>query len=311
MRLRSSPAQKFIVARLLRGRDKAAIRAELDRRGLVGLSGRQLDRLRHELVPPEPFLPHVSDHDPSRRFLQQVGVEAFFRHDPAVKEALVITERPRLQELVETMLLAGAEPDMIARGVELRLDMSLSPGAVEAYRTFLFDIEQLDATEVRWLMTKRLRSGGKLDPDLVRHDARATAALLPNGQAAGLLAQLRLGLLPRDIDHRRLLGQARGVLAARILERAVGGSARDAQAAAQFAAALKTVDTIVEQSIDPNENVLDMVRHLELVSDRQPLPTVTQLCGSNRTLDLQPLGGPASDDGDEELEGQADQVAAG
>lgn len=311
MRLRSSPARRFIIARLLRGRDNAAIRDELDRRRLVGLSGRQLDRLRRELVPPDPFLPHVPDHEPSTRLLQQVGVEAFFRREPAVNEALLITDHPRVQELVETMLLAGAGPNVIARGVEARCDAEVSAAGIMAYSSYLFDLEQLDATETRWLVTRRLRRGGAVDPDLVRHDARMAAVLMPSSYGAMVLAQLRLGGLPKAVDHRKLLEQARSVLSARLLERAVGGSAKDAQAVSQLASALNVVDNIIARSADPNEGVMEIVQHVQLVSDRTRLPSARELCGDRRTVDMQPLGGRADEDAVGEPDNPEDLAAAG
>ncbi len=279
-----SPAQKHIIALVLRGLDNRAVRDDLRRRRLVPLTGRQLDRLRREFVPPEPFLPHTTDHAPSVAFLQRLGIEPLFRRSPHVRHALAMTERPRVQEAVETAILMGAPPAMAAAGIARRFGMTVTTEAVDAYREFLFDTSVLDSTELRWVVGKRR----KLDPSLLAQDARYVAATLPSSFVSVVLAQLRQGALPRDIDHVRVLRQARGVLACRVAEAALQGGKTAAQSAAQFAGALRAIDDIINNSLDPNVSVVDELQQLQIVQDHTRVPTIAELTGGNVTVDLAP-----------------------
>ena len=119
---------------------------------------------------------------------------------------------------------------------------------------------------------------------------------LPVGAVNGVLASLRMGALPRHIDYRRLAESARGILAARVVEAAVGGTRKDAAAALQFAGALRVVHELVESTVDPNGAVLDAFQQMQLVADTSRLPTIAELCGSNHTVDLQPSVEPEGDD---------------
>jgi len=296
MRVTRSPAQRFITYLLVHPRklDNRAVRRELERRRLVPLASRLLDGQRERLAPPDPFHPWQLDHQASRSFLEREGIEALFRRDPVAGDALRITEQPRLQEGGEVLLLAGASPEMVAAGLEARTGACVTAGVVAAYRSLCFDLSRFDRSEVRHLMRRRL--GRNVDPDIVRSDARATAASLPVGAVNGVLASLRMGALPRHIDYRKLAESARGILAARVLEAAVGGTRKDAAAALQFAGALRVVHELVESTVDPNGAVLDAFQQMQLVADTSRLPTIAELCGSNHTVDLQPSVEPEGDD---------------
>lgn len=289
MRITRSPAERYIKFLILRARmDNFSIRRELERRRLVPVGSRFLDELRDRLRPPEPFHPWQLDHQASQSFLEREGIETLFRRAPVAGDALRIAEQPRLQEVVEVLLLAGASPEMVAAGLEARTGAHVTAGVVAAYRSLCFDLSLFDRSEVRHLMRRRL--GRNVDPDIVRSDARATAASLPVGAVNGVLASLRMGALPRHIDYRRLAESARGVLAARVLEAAVGGTRKDATAALHFAGALRVVHELVEGTADPNGAVLEAVQHMQIVSDTSRLPTVRELSGGRHTVDLLPLG---------------------
>ncbi|HQP39538.1 MAG TPA: hypothetical protein PLI95_30350 [Polyangiaceae bacterium] len=195
-----------------------------------------------------------------------------------------------MQEAVETSILMGAPPAMTAAGIARRFGTTVTPDAVDAYREFLFDTSVLDTTELRWLVGRRR----KLDPSLLAQDARYTAATLPTSYVSVVLAQLRQGGLPRDIDHTRVLRQARGVLACRIAEAALQGGKTAAQNAAQFAHALKIVDEVVKDSADPNVSVLSEIQYLQVVSDTSRPLTIAELTAGNCTVDLQPSESSAS-----------------
>jgi len=85
-------------------------------------------------------------------------------------------EQPRVQEALESSILMGAPPAMVAAGMARRFGTTVTSEAVDAYREFLFDTSVLDTTELRWVMGRRR----KLDSSLLAEDPRYTAATLPN-----------------------------------------------------------------------------------------------------------------------------------
>lgn len=103
-----------------------------------------------------------------------------------------------------------------------------------------------------------------------------------------MLAQLRQGGLQRDIDHTRVLRQARGVLACRVAEAALQGGTTAAQSAVQFAGALRVIDHIINNSVDPNVSMVDELQQMQIVQDTARLPTIAELTDGNVTVDMNP-----------------------
>ena len=82
---------------------EVAIELELDY-----LGDWYLDKLRSRLHPPVPFFPGNKRHLASQRFLVGERLTAFFHEIKSFRRACELVERPRLRELAEVMLLAGA-----------------------------------------------------------------------------------------------------------------------------------------------------------------------------------------------------------
>lgn len=287
--VRRTPAERYIAFLVLHPDrlDNNAIRAAVERRGLLWCSRKHVDGLRALCKPPRLFRPLDPKHRASRRFLEERGVFELFHPSPEVTAALGLTEQPRVQEQVESMIALRAPDDVVATALRSRFKLDTSADVIRAYRVYCFDPDLLDASELRLLLRRRLARAGHTG-ETARMDARLVASELPTSRAAVVLAQLRTGVLPRDLDLGPILQQASAVLACRIAEAAMRGGPGDAQAAAQLATAMRTVLDAAQNACRPEDRLLSTIATIQLEREDKTIPTLKELAGPWHTTDLCP-----------------------
>lgn len=268
--------------------------------------------LRDQLRPPAPFYPEDPGHEKSQRFLLKERLEQAFQPNGDMQRAMHLLGRPRVRELVETMVLSGAPDGAIANAAFVRFKFRCDDGTIKLYRHYFWNIELLTGTEMRALLD--LRNSAMLDstepsmknqyPSLnrMRHsDPRVVAARLPQSSLMGLIAQSKAGVMPKNTEISAMadLGYKQCMLKA-IEALETGGPAQVmmAQQLVQTAEAFGRIRTTVA---NPEADMLRDLARIKMATTSRVVPTIQQLTGGNHTAQLQPMpkSEEAEDDSDE------------
>lgn len=302
--IRRSPCEyylKFLAVhpdRYTNDRIKAIIR----RQQLDWIGDEYLEDLRAMTVPPEPFKPHDLTHSKSQRFLIREGIRHLFHSDEHMRVAQIILQRPKAKEFVESMLLSGAPPNAIAYGLTQQRNVRATPQGVELYKHYFFNVDLLDSTEMR--ATILLRSdpiAQGINPNDEEAGARAgaikkaawsdprkVASELPSTPMAAMIAQIKLGMMPNNMDVAKVLESARAVAALRAMELATNGEARDAdRRAMNYMMVARIATEVLENVVKPDELMRKQLSSILLQTDQQPVPSIKELSAGNHTVDLE------------------------
>ncbi len=255
--------------------------------------------LRSRLQAPKPFYPEDDTHAASYRFLLREGLLNAFIPDAGYKEALRILAKPRWREVVESMLLAGAPVEDVARAVRVRLHGTVGPKGVQAYRYWFWNIDLLESMEMRALLEMR-NSGhlsgapGEPSPNIqylairsMRHtDPRAVAARLPSTPLAGLLSQLELGAVPQKINISEVIDKTMEAALLRTYGAVMAGGPMGVQMGQGFAVIADIMGRLRETVSDPEESMRDQLKRISMATTAKKVPSIQQLSGGNHTTNV-------------------------
>ncbi|WP_394831779.1 hypothetical protein LVJ94_35210 [Pendulispora rubella] len=310
-----SPAEFYIKFLIVspENYENDAIEKKLEWTGLDFISQEYVDGLRDSLAPPRPFHPRDPLHDKSQRFLYREGLRALFFPDDDMRMAQNVLGKRRAKEFIETMLLSHAPLGAIAMGVTRYRGVGCSPRAIELYRHFYWNVDLLDGPEVRTLLELRyqklLRSDKPVDKALAAaakkaRDPRQMAAELPFSPLGAMLAQMRMGIVPRDIRVAERVVAARNLAVIRAEECLYASAAKDA---ANYAITAKIMTELLETVQNPDDQLRAELSTITLRVDSAPVPTLHELTRGLHTVDLQPS---ADGDVDDEHDSAAPADAA-
>lgn len=255
-----------------------------------------LQRLRLTCAPPTPFFPEDRKHQKSQRYIRRERIETLYFPDDDTRAANVILERPRAKELVESLLLTSTHPGWISALLHKRFSMYVEPSAIARYKSYYFNIDLVDSTEMKALLKARAVSDPSQDADeqvlavaisdANKSDPRSLSANMASSPLAGMLNVIRAGYLPSNVEVGKLAGAARNVALVGVLESSMRGSSAQGR---DFALVAKMMTEIIEQAGDA-QNTLDRELHrLMLETESGKVPHINDLSGGEHTLDLQPL----------------------
>jgi hypothetical protein len=299
--IRHSPAEVYIKYLVVHpdGYGEEAIVELLRLKQLDFIGTAYVNRIRRDLHPPLPFRPLDKLHRPSVRFLTTHRLHYLFHPDDAMEQALAILENPQTKEVIETMLITHDSPAVISYRMK-SLGMACSLTAIERYRFFFFNVDLVDATELRALM--RLRTD-YVDPNSDDYDDQIRAAMKkvgyrdprrlvaehPMRSMASLMNQMRMGFLPSSVEIARLSTSVRVMCMAQAAASAVVGGPRAASEVRDYVIGANGVTELLNNVGRPDSDLQKELQMLALRTDEAAVPYIGELTEGSHTVDVQPL----------------------
>ncbi len=306
--IRRSPCERYIKYLITHpdGYSTAAVRDIVRGQGLDYLSDDYTDRLRDRLKKhlPSPFKPLNLRHSRSRRFLSKEQIYGFFHPDPPSVIAHRLLEKSRAKEVIEAMSLVSEAPAFISHRVKL-LSVKCTPEAVKRYLHYYWDLNMVDSTELRALLKMRVewmqvpRDAMVISPDQWLQyetlkkssykDPRRMLTEMPVTPVAGMLGQMRLGLMPSQVDLGRIAEAARNAAAGRVLESMITGAPQDAARGRDYAMVSQMMTELIEKVGNPDMGLQEELKRMALQMEDGPVPHIAELPeGDTFTTDLLP-----------------------
>ncbi len=258
-----------------------------------------LQAVRGRIRPPVPFLPEDRQHRASQRFLTKELLDKAFNPDADMTLALKILQTPRLRELVETMVISGAPDAAITMALKARYHKRYTESSVRYFKHYFWDISHLDTTQVRTLL--ELRFNGALrnatGPEAaqyavankLRHtDPRVVASRMPVSPLTALLAQMQLGILPKDVDLAKVVETTRMAATLRTMEATLQGGPAGVQMAQGFAIVADVMTRLMDSVVRPDEQLRKDLQKITVATTPGKLPLLAKLSGGHHTVSLQP-----------------------
>lgn len=256
-----------------------------------------LETLRVSCVPPTPFYPNDELHFSSQRFLIREGIQGLFLPDSHAECAMKLLTTPRAKELIETSLICRSTPAWIAAVLNRKAGIPATPEAVQAYKNFFFDTDLVDSHELKTILRKRMELIDVYDThqQVLKtiawktgySDPRRVSAEMAITPLAGMMNEMRLGLMPANIELSNVATAARLAASVGCLEGLMRGERPDR--CRDLAQTAKLMHEMLETVGDPESKLQADLRSLALQTDAEPIPPIRQLTGGNHTVDVQPI----------------------
>jgi len=262
------------------------------------VSDAYLDGLRASCVPPVPFYPFDTLHTKSQRFLYKEKLQQLFLPDEDMKITLKLLKHARGKEFVEAMVLSGAHAEIVASALGQHRNFPCTPKAVGYYRHFFWNVDLVDTTELRALLQLRAPNADDV-PDkqkktakalnkIFRDDPRMVAASLPNSPLVALMSQMRMGLMPRNVDLVGMLETVRTVATIRTLEAAMLGGPFDSKKALEFSTVARNMTEMLETVVKPDDKLREELATIALRTEEGPVPYIHELSAGQHTVEISP-----------------------
>lgn len=254
--------------------------------------------IRRKLRVPVPFYPTNTTHVRSQRFLRAERLVGFYHPDKPAKEAHRLLQTSRAKETIETMTISGDGYQLIAHRLR-RLGVPATAEGVQRYCKYYWDLSLVDSVETNALL--RLRVERVTDPSSLgaqqtldqslQHmvltkaryqDPRRFAAEMPNSPMAGLMHQLRLGLMPMQIELGRLLAATRMAAICRANEVIYASSPTDAARGRDFMLMAKLATDLIADIGTPDIELQRDLQQLLLETEEGQVPHIRALTEGNR-----------------------------
>ena len=256
-----------------------------------------VNRIREKLKPPAPFFPFDRSHTASQRWLYASGLSWVFHPDKSGVRAFDILESPRVKEYVEASIASSAPSIAISHAVTQYLRFKCDSSTIDRYRYFFWNVDLVDATELRALLKFRVdRIESHKDPEIRAQyeslkqayykDARKTAAELPFSPVGALLTQMRMGILPSEIDIKNLRQKAENLSLSRSFESMFINGPGDSKRSLDYATVFEKVVTIGKEMADPQEQMRDQIASITMRTDDAPLPNIHTLSLGKHTVEV-------------------------
>jgi len=325
--IKRSPAEYFI-RYLLVHPDKynnAAVREQVQELELYCPLDRQLDQLRRQLRPPQPFFPRNSHHQESMRFLHDAGVHSMFFPDRATRRAMDILRTPPVRQIVEQYIIKRADAYLIVDGLGRFHNFPCSEAAIRRYRHFFLNDSIVTRSEIVQALVITARAWATAnDRDLTAihldaekrasyRDPRIMAAETPNNAFSQLAAYMQMGYMPKtdQYDAGRLYEQLELQILASAGQTAARGGPNAARDLQNYLQSAKIIREILQEVVTPEQATLREFRnHMQLESDGTRVPNLKLLSGGSHTTDMQPLGKTDGDPVEVEDDAQDDTAEA-
>lgn len=260
-----------------------------------------LNRLRAHLTPPKPFHPFDRDHQASRTFLQGNGLVWLFDVDTDGRKAFKMLELPRVKEFAESMSISNAPSAAIAYGIKRQHKFDCTARTIDRFQAFFWNVHLLDSSELRALLQLRYAQlEDHTDPqikkqhDLMKRsyysDSRKLAADLPFSPLSAMLSQMKMGLMPANIDVAGIIETTQKYAAIRLGEALLNNGRGDSSNALNFSIVLEKVTAVKKEVGAAEEDLHKQLSTIALRTDIGAIPTVHALTsgGGSFTVETGP-----------------------
>lgn len=255
-----------------------------------------------------------------------------FRPTPAMKRAYKILAKPRLRELVETLLISHAPFEVVVHGLHVRHNFQSDEETIRLFKHFFWDIDLLDSMEMRALLEMRysgVLEGGNDKEKLVQYpfltrmrhgDPRIVAAKLPSSPLASMLTQMQMGVMPKSIPTAEIVQSTLDMANYRAWEAVHYGGPAGAQMGQGFTAIAEGMGRLKELVVNPETGLREDLRKIGVATTTITVPTLHQLSAGNHTVNVHPdarvdaievEGESVDDDEDGEFEDEEEDLADG
>lgn len=297
--IRRTPVEYFIKYLIVEGKDNPEIQETLFEMGLDDLGEYYIDRLRKRLNPPKVFHPTDKLHFKSQRFLMQEGIQDLFFPDSDTNTAHRILDQPRVKEFVESMLIAFAPSEAIAYSLTRHRGFSASPRSVNLFKLYFWNVDLVDSVQMRALLKLRpSMAAAHPSTDIQRqaqalqqaswNDPRRAVAEMPFSPLSSIMAQMRMGMLPAEMNLPRILDRSREMAAMTGYEALCTNGVKDHMKARDLADVVRTYTEVLEVVVKPDENMREQLSAIAMRTDEKPVPFVHTLSKGKHTVDMQP-----------------------
>jgi hypothetical protein len=257
-----------------------------------------VDQLRATCVPPTPFYPTDKLHAPSQRFLIKEKIQGLFLQDEASSSALKMMEKPRVKEFIEAMVLSGVPNPVIVYSLRTHRNFLCTIAALERYVHYFWNVELVDGVEIRALLKMRVDDVGKNPNPAIAsqmtalskayyNDPRKVAADLPSSPLTAIFTQIRLGIMPSQVDLAKVLAMGQVVGSLRSVEAMLTGGPEDSNKALGYMTAAKAAAEMLESVVRPEDELQKKISKLVLKTDATPIPLLSEMSGGNHTVDTE------------------------
>lgn len=288
-----SPAEfyiKYLVSHPA-GYNTEAIQRKLKKQRLSDIGKDYIDDLRFDMEVPTPFKPKIKSNVPSQDFLIEEGVFGLWHHNEHVKMALRIPQMPQVQEIVESLVLAGAPDDSLPPVLGRRFDVDFTREAMACYRHYFWNTVLCSRAELRELCYKQALEGSsdlsksvsdrKAIQKAYYKNPRVLAAELPTAPISVAQVQMLLGFMPARMDPYKLARMNYDMTLRRIAEELLQGGPRAAAATRDYSITLEKLGIQMETMTSPEEDLRAMMQTIQLETEPITTPTINQLTGGN------------------------------
>jgi hypothetical protein len=297
--IRRSPVEYFLKYLIVDNQSNAEIQETLFEMGLDDLGEYYIDRLRKKLNPPKVFHPKDKLHFKSQRFLMKEGIQDLFFPDNDTATAYRILDMPRLKEFVESMLIVYAPIEAIAHSLTRHRGFRSTARAVELYKMFFWNVDLLDSVQMRALL--KMRPGAAAahpSTDVQRqaqalqqaswNDPRRSAAEMPFSPLSSTMAQMRMGMMPAEVNLPRILERSREMAAMTSYEAMCTNGSKDHMKARDLAEIVKSYTDVLETIVKPDENMREQLSAIAMKTEEKQVPFLGELSKGRHTVDMQP-----------------------
>ena len=300
--IRRSPAELYI--KYLCTHPKKYTNAQIEEilqfQQLDFLGNWYVDRLRGKLSPPRPFFPFDKKHSPSQKWLFSSGLCWIYHPDKHGLRAFDILDHPRVKEYVEAHIASNAPSAAISFAVTRYLRFNCESLDVDRYRDFFWNVDLVDATELRALLKYRIdrienhdneeiRSQHKALQQAYYKDSRKTAAELPFSPIGAMMTGMRMGIVPAHVDVKKLLTQTIGLAAGRAWESVFSNGLGDSKRALDYATVFEKMIMAGKEMADPQSEMRDQIASITMRTDDAPLPSIHNLSLGKHTVEVQKM----------------------
>lgn len=302
--IRRSPAEAYLQYLILHPRKYTDAQiTEIARFAQIDHLGNwYLARLRANLTPPKPFFPFDPNHRPSSNFLYLNKLYPIFHTDEAGRRAFKILEMPRVKEFVESSIISGAPSAAIAVTVTRRQRFTCSAQVIDRYKAFFWDVHLLDSSELRALLQLRYAqledhpdAEVKKQHDLMKKayysDSRKAAAELPFSPLSALISQMKMGIMPSELDVAMVINQTQKFAAIRTAEALLNNGRGDSGNALNYAIVMEKATSVLKEIAKPDEDLQKQLASIALRTSESAIPTLHALSaggGGTFTTDTGP-----------------------
>jgi hypothetical protein len=261
--------------------------------------------LKDRMAVPNPFYPTNLAHKPSVRFVHKEKLAGFFTPDEPARIAHTLLQDARAKETIETMALTRDQPAFISHRLRT-MGIHSTVLAVQRYLTYYWDLRLVDTLEINALLQMRREvvlafpSGPNNEPTVhdrmqyaalnkVKYrDPRAMVLSMPVSPIAGLMNQLRQGIMPKRVELAAVAKAAQMAATFRVFEATMVGGPGGGAATRDYALGAKMMGELIQELGSPEAELQKGLQQLALKNEDARLPLLSDLSGGSHTTDLQP-----------------------